>query len=214
MFFHSKKILKKILVLGAALTANQLFAQTITYDIDHAVVSGTGCRKDVDAFLNASGNDLHLYATGIGVNLTGGESRLMDTKSCLIRIGVQIPVGTYIKSMKQKLTLEVLKTSGTTISASVRSTVGAQQVPTQSVTFGQGSSVNNPYFQSNRQETFLPNSPGYNAMCSPNRSTWVNLIHDVSIRAMKNSARETAIAALVTEGNEGLLEIELGYCGI
>jgi len=156
-----------------ALVGGQASAQVqaVKWDTTKAIIAGTGCTKDVDAFVLANGNDLAIVFTALGVDLPGGVgTQLSDRKNCAVRVPASIAKGQYIGELTQSYTYGVVKSAGSNGSISTRSTFFNFPVNLLGLNFKHGETLNVSQARISRKDLFQVNTPWYHGWCNPNRS--------------------------------------------
>jgi hypothetical protein len=141
----------------------------VVWDVNDAILGGTGCSLQDTAVL-ASGNDLSIIFSNLGVSLPGGSTnQLSDRRNCAVRVPTQIAKGVYIGQLTQTLTYGITKTAWSEGTASTRSTFFGFDVSPYSVTFPKGSVFDVAEQVSSRHDTFFVNAPWQQGWCSPYR---------------------------------------------
>ena len=179
------KILHKTLIIKSALAALRLGfwgltvstmafgAQSVEWDVYRTIMGGSGCLKDVDAFVSANGNDLAIVFTRLGVDLPGGGSAVLAGRSaCSVRVPARIAPGVYIGELDQRVSYGVVKTPYTRGSVAPRSTFFGFSVSPYTVDLPYGISMNSPLFVQSRHDFFsVRTTPSwYYGWCSRNRA--------------------------------------------
>lgn len=120
--------MKKFLLVSAAATllstvgfAGAQSTPTVNWKTSNALIAGDSCRKDVDTFTIANGNDVSVVFTRLSVSLDEGN-KLSARSQCTVRIPVDIVRGFYIGELTQTLTLGATKSDNASVSAGTRST--------------------------------------------------------------------------------------------
>jgi hypothetical protein len=148
--------------LGALFTASWASADihgradgSVRWDADQAVLAGSGCQKDLDSFVIASGNDLSIIFSNLGFSLAGGSGEpLAARKNCAVRVPATIAKGLYIGELTQQVTYGVTKTRGAKGAVATRSTFFGFPVSPYTVQIPYGRSVNEPFLTNTRRDTF------------------------------------------------------------
>jgi len=174
---------KKILTTAAGVAAATVLASfsttasaappAVVWDdsSSRVIVAGSGCQKDIDAFVQANGSDIAVVFTNLGVNLPGNGTlrQLADRKACTVRIPAEIAKGLYIGELTQQFTYGVTKTHGSSGSVATMSTFFGFNVSPHTWRVARGA-LNSPLATQVRTDQFLVNTPWYQGWCNPNRS--------------------------------------------
>lgn len=210
-------MLKKLTLTLAATTMISTYAaaDSVAWDADRAVLAGNGCRKDIDAFVLANGNDLALVFTNLGVDLPG-RSRLplSARKACSARVPATISQGLYIGELTQRASYGVTKTRGSRGSLAIRSTFFNFNVSPHTVTVPYGVEINNPLLVTSRVDQFLINSPTWAGWCNARRSPRGNYQANLAVSGQRDSDQEDLI--MFADGLDVKFEViaSLIHCGI
>jgi hypothetical protein len=155
--------------LSVGVSASAQSVPAVVWDVNDAILGGTGC-SNADTAMLASGDDLSIIFSNLGVSLPGGSSnQLSDRKNCAVRVPTQIAKGIYIGQLTQTLTYGITKTAGSNGSVSTRSTFFGFDVSPYSVAFPTGSVFNVAEQVSSRKDVFFVNAPWEQGWCSPYR---------------------------------------------
>jgi hypothetical protein len=170
-----------------------------TLDTTHAILAGTGCANNVDAFMAANGSDLSLVFTKLGVDLEGDGPQRADMKSCILRVPTMLPKGVYISAMHQQLGVNVSKTAGGSAGFSmVLSLFGFPVAPT-SVSAPAGDV--DQLLLANADDEFEVNTPWWQGWCNPGRMTNGLLQASITVHGQRRSAADTVIAFVDTDAH-------------
>ncbi len=129
---------------------------SVRWDERRAILAGSGCQKDVDAFVIANGNDLSVIFTDLGFSLPGGSGAVLAArKNCVVRIPATIAKGLYIGELTQQVTYGITKTRGSRGTVASRSTFFGFPVSPYTVRVPYGTSINEPFLTNTRRDRFL-----------------------------------------------------------
>jgi hypothetical protein len=142
---------------------------TMQWDVysPSAIIAGTGCQKNVDAFGWTNGNDLAVVFTNLRPNLYESSAALVDRKSCTLRIPGELAKGFYPSQITQRFTYGVTKTPPAEQEViALASTLFGFSIPP--FTFVVPPATDSPLGE--RTDTFTPDSAWTAKWCAPNRS--------------------------------------------
>lgn len=127
-----------------SLVAAPCFAQNaITWQVNRAVMAGSGCSKDVNAFITTNGNDVSIVFTQFGIEMPGAAHRpLADRKNCNINIPASIPRGAYVADLTQRLIYGITKSANSQSNLMVQSSFFGMNMNSHGMDFRQGQVVN------------------------------------------------------------------------
>lgn len=143
---------------GFALEAAQ---QVVQWDADRAILAGTGCQKDIDAFILEAGNDVSVIFSNLGVDLSDQFAPMAARKSCLARIPARVSNGYYIGTLTQAVSFGVIKSRNSQATVGVNSTFAGYRLPALNVTVGRGRIANGEIEQASRSDDFLVHGRGF-----------------------------------------------------
>ncbi len=141
--------------------AQDLGGQTIYWDATNAVLGGTGCRKDVDAFVMEAGNDISIVFSNLGIELADQYAPMQARKSCLARINARVANGYYIGTLTQNVSFGVVKTLNSEATIGVRSNFGGYNLQPLNVVFGRNRRASGEIQTASRQDDFIVQGRGY-----------------------------------------------------
>jgi len=199
----------------SALTSAVASAESIEWDVERAVIAGTGCQKDWDAFASTNGNDLSVVFTNLGVDLPGNSgSPLAARKNCTVRVPAEISQGLYIGELVQRVTYGVTKSARASGSVATRSTFFGFNVSPYTVNLPYGSAINNPLLVNSRTDEFLVNTTWYTGWCRAGRNPRGLYQANLAISGQRDSDRENLI--MFVDGLDLKFEVlaEILHCGV
>ncbi len=166
----------------------------VVWDVNDAILGGTGCSLNDTAIL-ASGNDLSLIFSNLGVNLpgNGATNELSARANCALRVPTQIAKGLYIGQLTQTLTYGITKTARSQGQASTMSTFFGFNVSPYAVTFPEGSVYNVAEQVTSQQNTFAVNTPWQEGWCSPYRPLAGLYGANIAVSGTRNTDMEDLI---------------------
>jgi hypothetical protein len=161
-----------VAVASVAAPAGAQTVPSVVWDVNDTILGGTGCSvADGDTLVLASGNDLSIIFSNLGVNLPGGSSDALSARSnCAVRVPTEIAKGIYVGELTQTLTYGITKTAASNGSVSTMSTFFGFDVSPYTISFPQGTTYNIAEQIESRQDTFTVNAPWQQGWCSPYRS--------------------------------------------
>lgn len=217
-----KKALIGLATLGAIGTGVQHHAQaadgSVRWDEGRAIVAGTGCRKDVDSWVIANGNDLSVIFSNLGFSLPGGSSAaLAARKNCSVRVPATIAKGLYIGELTQQVTYGITKTAGSQGSVATRSTFFGFPVSPYTVRVPYGRALNEPFLVNNRKDRFLVDTRSgswWSRWCAFQRSPQGLYQANFAVSGQRDSDYEDLI--MFVDGLDLKYEViaALQFCGI
>jgi len=169
---------------------------SVTWEINKPyVIAGTGCVKDVDAFVAANGDDLSIVFTNLGINLPGGgfTNQLADMKTCLVRVSASIAKGLYIGQLTQTFTYGVTKSANTHGAVATRSTFFGFPVSPLPFSLPAGVAEDQPLLTQTRTDNFLVNTPWWTGWCNPNRSLEGLYQASIAVAGQRDNSNENLI---------------------
>ena len=214
---------RTLVTLGAIAAAAVPFSAraqglSVTWDPNRAIVAGSGCIKDVDAFVQAAGNDLAIIFTNLGVNLpAGARLPLAQRSACAVRVPAQIARGVYIGDLTQRITAGVIKTPGSSGSISTRTTFFNFPVPfaTLSLPYGSARTAAQGPLTAQRVDRFAVNtSPSWlTGWCGSNRGTSGLYSGNIVVAGDRLSDREDVIINVDSLDVKFEVQAALRFCG-
>jgi len=160
-------------VLGLVAPLAAQAQQSVEWDVSRAVLAGTGCQKDMDAFITENGNDLSIVFTQLGVDLGCNASRVLAArKTCIARVPAMIAPGYYIGELTQRVSYGVTKTPRTRGAVATNSSFFGFNVSPYTVNLPYGVAINQPLLTQQRVDRFAVSTrpDWYNGWCSRNRA--------------------------------------------
>jgi hypothetical protein len=176
-----------------------------------ALIAGSGCKMNVDAWAFANGSDLTIVFTNLGIDLSD-DIRLADRKACAVRIPVTIPSGTYIDSLSQSLYYGVQKSAGTSVALAARSTFMGFPVSPFTVSLPRGLEIDDEYTSQSRDDHYGPDSSWGHGFCSTSRPTSGLYQANLAVSGMRDDAWEYAQAFIYGTDMRYELSATLSYC--
>lgn len=174
--------------------------QTTKWDVGpSAILAGSGCKRDVDAFMTEAGNDLAVVFTELGVVLPGNASPVLaGRKTCLVRVGATVAPGYYIGNLTQRLTYGVTKTPRTRGSIATQSTFFNYRVDPYTVEVPYNRAINAAILTNSRVDRFLVSTrpDWYQGFCARNRAPKGIYSANIAVSGQKDSAREDLIMSV------------------
>jgi len=128
------KALALVTLMNLAPTAYS--QQTIAWDAQGAILAGTGCAKDVDAFIMEAGNDLSIVFSNLGVELSDSFAPLAARKSCLAKVAARVASGYYVGTLEQKVSFGIVKSYNSEATVGVSSTFAGYRLAPLNYTLG------------------------------------------------------------------------------
>lgn len=139
--------------------------QVIRWDVNRAVLAGSGCQKDVDAFIIEAGNDVAVVFSNLGVELADRYAPLAARKTCMARIAASVAKGLYIGTLTQNVSFGVSKSFGSEAGVGVMSSFAGYRLPPLNVSIGRNRRADGDIQTASRRDDFLVNGRG---MCNRN----------------------------------------------
>jgi hypothetical protein len=207
----SSKLWKGALFVCLLPAVDSMAQQSVIWDAGSSVVAGSGCQKDIDAFVSTNGNDVAVVFTRLGVDLPGGASSVLaDRKNCSVRIPATIAPGLYIGELTQRVTYGVNKTARTSGSLATRSTFFGFNVSPYTVVAPAGRQINEPLLTNSRVDSFsVRTTPSwYSGWCSRTRAPRGLYQANFAVNGQKDNSRESLI--LFVDGLDLKYEVVAG----
>lgn len=148
-------IVTSMLAATMPAAAQNFGGQTIHWDTDNAVLGGSGCRKDVDAFIMEAGNDVSIVFSNLGVELADQYAPLQARKSCLARIGARIANGYYVGTLSQNVSFGIVKSPNSEATIGVRSNFAGYNLPPLNVKVGRNRRASGEIETASREDDFI-----------------------------------------------------------
>ncbi len=166
----------------------------VTWDVDRAIIAGSGCMKDVSAFAIQNGDELSILFTSLGVDLPAG-SHLPNAqrKSCAIRVPTQIEGGLYVSELIQEISYGVTKSSRSRGALATVSSFFGMNVGVHQINLPYGTALNEPLIQSRREDHFLVDSTWHDGFCRQQRPLNGLYSANMAVSGQRSSDREDLI---------------------
>jgi hypothetical protein len=223
MLRHTLSRLSTLSVLLCGLSAHADFNNradgSVRWEADAAILAGSGCVKDVDAFVIAAGNDLSVIFSDLGFSLGGNSGApLAARKNCSVRVPATIAKGLYIGELTQQITYGVTKTSGSQGAVATRSTFFGFPVSPYTVNIPYGRNINQPFLTNTRKDRFLVDTvegrSWISRWCALQRNPRGLYQANLAVSGQKDSDFEDLI--LFVDGLDLKYEVrsQLVFCGV
>lgn len=141
--------------------AQDFGGQTIYWDTTNAILGGTGCKKDENAFVMEAGNDVSIVFSGLGVELADQYAPMQARKSCLARIRARVANGYYVGTLTQNVSFGVVKSTNSEATIGVKSNFAGYNLPALNVTLGRNRRANGEIQTASRQDDFIVHGRGW-----------------------------------------------------
>jgi hypothetical protein len=179
------------------LAAIPAYAAVIEWNTDAAVVEGSGCQKDVDTFVIASGNDVSVVFSNLGFSLTDGNG-LVGNTLCSLRIPAKIQAGLFISELDQSMLYGVVKSPGSEGTLRNRARFFGIPLFSPDLNFLRGRNENDPQKVERRKDRFSSRGPGNGrdwvaAWCKRERPLRGAFDAQIKVRGRRDSQQENLI---------------------
>ncbi|MCX6116068.1 MAG: hypothetical protein NT027_00890 [Proteobacteria bacterium] len=190
-----RQLIASVAILVLSTTYQAAASESIEYETDRAVLAGSGCINDVDAFVLKNGSDLQVVLSNLGIDLPGNATSPLSARSgCAIRIPVTGPQGFYVKFLRQKVDYGVHKTRKTKGSITTRTTYLGIPIAPLTIDFKYGSAIEDYNLSQYRDDVFDPRSYSWHgAWCSSRRASKGIMQIDLAVSGQKDNPLEDLI---------------------
>jgi hypothetical protein len=173
------------------------YAGAIEWNTDAAIVAGSGCQKDVDTFVIASGNDVSVVFSNLGFSLTDG-SGLVGNNVCNLRIPATIQAGLFISQLDQSMLYGVVKSPGSEGTLRNRARFFGIPLFSPDLNFIRGRKENDPQRVERRKDRFSSRGPGNGrdwvaAWCKRERPLRGAFDAQIKVQGRRDSQQENLI---------------------
>jgi hypothetical protein len=186
-------------------------ADSIEWSAETATLEGSGCRKDLDAFVVSTGSDISVIFSALGFSLSGQNSPMAANRNCNIRLPASVPPGRYIATLDQSLFFGAVKSTGSDAAFQMRARFFNQHFLSPGFVFARGQAVNDPQKVESRRDRFESGRPGQgrpwiDSLCKRGRPATGAFQGQIAVRGKRDSKAEDLI--LFVDGLDLRFEIE------
>jgi hypothetical protein len=187
----------------------------VQWEGSSAVMAGTGCLKDVDAFVRAEGAGLSVVMKNMGVQL-GAQSSTADRLLCTIRVNLEVPAGMFPARVHQTLAHPLVKSAGASVTLDARPTFYAWSPGAFTSSFPVGQAEQSSLVSRDHLDTTTRDAaaPGYQAFCGHSRPTTGFFTANIDVSGALQSSQDY-VSTLDSENATGLrydVTVELEPC--
>jgi hypothetical protein len=183
----------------------------VSWNTASAVLAGSGCTKNVDAWAVANGQDLSLVFTRLGINLPGNgtDGSLAARSTCTARIPVQIVRGWYFGEITQTLILGAEKSDNVDIDGAARTTFFQQPVTSAHVhvSKGAGTGFNNTELVGYGDDYFMEAQ-----QCNGTNTRSGLFASNLSVSAARDTPQDNAIVGIDSMDIRYDIALEIFHC--